>query len=196
VNVRAARPEDGKQVAALFYSTDPAVFDRLCGDGETARSLLEACFARSGAAASQEVVRIAEVEGEVAGAMAAFPLSESERRGRLFYRLLMLRTPPWRWAAQWRLRREAESAPQPQRASFYVDSLATSARFQRRGVARALLDDAERQAAEGGFRSVTIDTGADNDAALAAYPAVGFRQTGASAPTASLPGYVGFVKEL
>ena len=183
-------------MAELFYSTDPAVFDRLCGDGETARTLLEACFARPGTAASAEIVSVAEIDGEVAGAMAAFPLSESGRRSRPFYRLLMRHTRPWRWPGQWRLRSEAESAPTPPPGSFYVDSLATTPRMRRRGVATALLAQAERRAADLGIATLAIDTGADNDAARAAYLRAGFHQTAESAPTASLPGYVGFAREL
>ena len=196
MTVRTARAEDGPLVAELFYSTDPDVFDRMCGSEELARALLEACFARPGTSASSEVVRVAEVDGEPAGAMAAFPLAESDARSRPFYRLLMRRTPPWRWPAQRRLRREAENAPQPPRGSLYVDSLATVPRFQRRGVATALLADAEAQARAMGIRTVAIDTGAENEAARAAYSAAGFRQTGRSSPTASLPGYVGFAKEI
>jgi ribosomal protein S18 acetylase RimI-like enzyme len=196
VKVRAARPEDGALVAELFYSTDPDVFDRLCGDGELARSLLEDCFERPRTATSRDVVAVAEVDGRPAGAMAAFALSESEPRGRTFYRLLMRSTPPWRWPGQWRLRREAENAPEPPRGSFYVDSLATAEAFRRRGVATALLAEAERRAREHGCATLAIDTGAGNDAALATYERAGFRVTGASAPPASLPGYVGFVKEL
>jgi GNAT superfamily N-acetyltransferase len=196
LRIRSAKPGDGAQVAELFYSTDPAVFDRLCGDGETARGLLEACFALPGTAASAEVVSVAELDGDVAGAMAAFPLSESGRRSRPFYRLLMRHTRPWRWPGQWRLRREAENAPTPPAGSFYVDSLAAAPSMRRRGVATALLAEAERLAAELGIATLAIDTGADNEAARAAYLGAGFRQTAESAPTASLPGYVGFAKEL
>jgi GNAT superfamily N-acetyltransferase len=108
----------------------------------------------------------------------------------------MLRTPPWRWPGQWRLRREAENAPTPPRGCFYVDSLATTPRLRRRGVATALLAEAERHAGELGIARLAIDTGADNAPARAAYLRAGFCQTAESAPTASLPGYVGFVKDI
>lgn len=196
MRIRPAEPRDGARAAELFYSTDPVVFDCLCGDGPTARGVLESCFARPGTASSAEVVWVAELDGEVVGAMAAFPLSESARRSRPFFRLLMRRTPPWSWPGQWRLRREAESAPTPPRGSFYVDSLATVPAARRRGVATALLAEAERRAGELGLARLGIDTGADNEAARAAYLHAGFRQTAESAPTRSLPGYVGFVKEL
>ncbi|MEA2404599.1 MAG: Acetyltransferase family [Thermoleophilaceae bacterium] len=196
MRVRPAQQGDGAKVAELFYSTDPAVFDRLCGDGATARGVLESCFARPGTAASAEVVWVAELDGEAAGAMAAFPLGESTRRSRPFFRLLMLRTPPWRWPREWALRREAESAPAPPPGCFYVDSLATFPRVRRRGVATALLAEAERRAVALGIGRLAIDTGADNGPARAAYLRAGFRQTAESAPTKSLPGYVGFVKEI
>ncbi len=196
MRIRPAQPADAEAVALLFYSTDPDVFDRLCGSGETARSLLAACFARPGTAASAEVVSVAELDRDVAGAMAAFPLGESGARSRPFYRLLMRHTPPWRWPGQWRLRSEAENAPTPPAGSFYVDSLATAPEWRRRGVATALLAEAERRAAELRIGTLAIDTGADNDAARAAYERAGFVETGRSAPTRALPGYVGYAKPL
>src|SRR6266536_3216119 len=54
------------------------------------------------------------------------------------------------------------------------DALAVDAAARRRGVATALLEDAERAAAAAGLTGVSLDTGLRNSAAQALYEAYGF----------------------
>ncbi|HEX8053358.1 MAG TPA: GNAT family N-acetyltransferase, partial [Thermoleophilaceae bacterium] len=151
LRLRAARREDADAVALLVHSTAEAMYERFAGDRDSSVRVLRAGFRRAGTGASGDVVTVAEVGGAVAGAMAAFPAQEIERRARRFMRLLLRRTPPWTWRETYRLYRlGAEVAPPPPPSSFYVDSLATDPRHRRRGVARALLAEAERRAREEG----------------------------------------------
>ena len=62
------------------------------------------------------------------------------------------------------------AAPALPAGSFYVDSLACATNARRRGVAGALLAEAERQARGLGCRGVALDTFADNHAALRPLP--------------------------
>ena len=57
---------------------------------------------------------------------------------------------------------------------LYVDALATDAAHRRRGVARALLAEADRMAADAGLDGVALDTGIENRAARALYERTGF----------------------
>lgn len=55
-----------------------------------------------------------------------------------------------------------------------LTDLFVSAAFRRRGIARALIDRAERMALDGGAAEVIILTGWDNQAAQALYRAMGY----------------------
>lgn len=105
--------------------------------------------------------------------------------------------PPWRWpAALWLYRASGRTGPEPPTASFYVDSLATAEESRRRGVGRALLDDAERQAHEHGLRAVALDTWVDNRPARALYRRAGFVEVARTPSLSGMPGGISLVKEL
>jgi len=84
---------------------------------------------------------------------------------------------------------------------LYVDALAVDPAWRRRGVARALLDEADRIAAVRNLRGVALDTGIENRAARALYQRSGFEQRGLrpvpderSARAIGGSGFVGYVK--
>ena len=84
---------------------------------------------------------------------------------------------------------------------LYVDALAVDPAWRRRGVARALLGEADRMAAEHGLRGVALDTGIENRAARALYQRSGFEQRGLrpvpderSARAIGGSGFVGYLK--
>jgi len=175
--VRPAREEDARAVAEAIYLTSPEGFDLFGGRGGRALRLIEAAFARPGSDCSREAVTVAELDGEVAGAMSAFPAEEGDARRRTFLLLALRRRPPWRW---WRVVRVARHG----------------ASFRRRGVAAALLDEAERAARERGLSAVSLDTRSSNSAARALYEGRGYDvhvQVAASRP---IPALVGYVKRL
>ena len=197
VAIRPARAEDAAAVAELLHSTSEDMYQRFAGDRDSSIRLLRAAFGRRGNGASREVVAVAELDGAVAGAMAAFPAAEVEPRGRRFLRLLLWRTPPWTWRRSLELYRlGARVAPPPPEGSYYVDALATAAGQRRRGVASALLAEAERAARERGLPSVALETGAGNTAARALYEARGFEVVARTAPRAGLPGFVAYAKRV
>lgn len=176
--VRPARPDDEAAVALLYEAAAP-YFDVFAGSGERARRLLRSVWRRRGHTASYEVCRIAEVDGEVVGVLAAFPARAGERLARRFLGLTVTRMPAWRWPAILRhLRASATITPLPPAGALYVDALAVSEAVRRRGVARALLDDAAQQARASGSTGIALDTGVENEAAQALYAALGFRRTG------------------
>ena len=195
--VRAYRPRDSGATAALLYESAGGMYDRYAGSRKLAERALSRSLAREGTTASSDVVHVAEIDGRVAGAMAAMPFDEWTPRAHAFLGVTLRSIPPWRWpAALWLYRASGRRAPEPPAASFYVDSLATAEPFRRRGAARALLDDAERQARQHGLRAVALDTWVDNGPARTLYRRVGFTEVAQTPGVSGLPGGVSLVKEL
>ena len=195
--IRRARDDDALAVAELLHETAIDMYERFAGDRDSSIRILAAAFRRPGTGASREVVQVVETDGAVAGAMAAFPATESERRARRFLRLLLVRTPPWTWRASIRLHRKGgRLAPSPPPDSYYVDSLATAPAHRRGGIARALLAHAERDARRLGLASVSLETGQGNTPARALYEIAGFVVAEERTAQAGLPGFVAYVKPL
>jgi ribosomal protein S18 acetylase RimI-like enzyme len=199
--VRAARPDDDGAAELLYISAAP-YYDRYAGGPARARRILAAVYPRDGHTASWEVCRVATLDGEVVGVLAAFPSARDEVLARRFIRLTLPRLPPWRLPGLVRhLRAAAAVSPQPPRGVLYVDALAVAPDRRRRGVARALLAEADRLAAAEGLHGVALDTGIENRAARALYQRSGFSQRGLrpvpderSARAIGGSGFVGYVK--
>ena len=194
---RRARPGDAEAVARLVDESAGGLYDRFAGGPERARRVLRKAFSAPGSNASAEVVWVAELDGEVAAAMAAFPVEQTPRRARAFLVLTLRSLPPWRWPGTLRLYYAgARAAPPPPARSLYVDALATDARRRRRGAALALLEAGAEHARSLGLRSVSIDTGIDNSAARALYRRAGFEEAASRPGSGGLPGFVALVKPL
>ena len=202
VVLRAARPSDPAD-GLLFASAAP-YYTAYAGGTRRARRLLARLYPRSGHTASWEVCRIAEADGAVVGVLAAFPSDACDVLARRFVRLTLAHSAPWRIPALFRhLRATAAVAPQPPGGMLYVDALATAPSARRRGVASALLADAERQAAAAGLVAVALDTGIENRAARVLYERSGFVSRGLrpvpderTARAVGGSGFIGYVKAL
>jgi ribosomal protein S18 acetylase RimI-like enzyme len=195
--VRPARDADVDAVAPLLYETAPGLYDRYAGGRVRALRLLRKAFDEPGNNTSRDVVTVAEVEGSVAGALAAFPVAENSERAGAFMRLTLRTIPPWRWpGALWVYRAGARATPAPPMSALYIDALATDPRHRRRGVASALLGEAERRARGEGLASVALDTSLDNKPARALYLSAGYQEVAYRPPGRTLPGFVALVKEL
>lgn len=195
--VRKARPEDFAEVARILHLSAAEMYDRFSGGRERAVRALERSLAEPGTASSAEVVYVAELEGRVAGAMAAFPVEEAGPRSRGFLRLAVRGAPPWTWpTALYLYWVGGRAAPTPPASAFYVDALATDPAFRRRGVARALLAAAEREARALRLPRVALDTALTNEGARALYASEGFDEMAYRPPGRGLPGFVALVKPL
>jgi ribosomal protein S18 acetylase RimI-like enzyme len=195
--VRRAEPADFPAAARLLHHSAEDMYDRFAGGRERALRLLERSLAEPGNASSADVVWVAEVDGRVAAAMAAFPVEEALPRAAAFLRLALRHAPPWRWpealVLYWL---GGRAAPTPPPAALYVDALATDPAFRRRGAARALLAEAERLARTRGLPAVALDTTVGNRDARALYAREGFEEVAYRPPGRRLPGFVGLVKAL
>ena len=195
MRVRKARQEDVGAVARPLFESAPDMYARFSGGRERALAALERGFGEPGTVASGEVVWLVELEDGPAAAMAAFPVTEAAARSRAFLRLTLRGTPFWRWPGTLRLYWAGGRAnPKPRDDSLYIDALATDPALRRRGAARALLEEAEREARVRELPAVTLDTTIDNAGARALYAAAGFDEVAYRAPTRALPGFVALFK--
>jgi ribosomal protein S18 acetylase RimI-like enzyme len=200
MDIRPARPDD--PAAALLYESAKPYYDAYAGGSPRARALLDAIYPRPGHAASFELCRVAIEDGRLVGVVAGFPVLEGDRLARTFVRLSVPRLPVWAWPATLRhLRAAGRVSPTPPANAFYVDALAVDAGYRRRGIAKALLADAEQRARRAGLAGLALDTGLHNDAARALYLAYGFSERDVRrAPDARTaraiggPGFVGYFK--
>jgi ribosomal protein S18 acetylase RimI-like enzyme len=197
VRVRKARQEDAAVAARLLFESAPDMYLRFSGDRERALATLERAFCEPGNLASGDVTWLAEMDGRPAAVMAGFPVTQAAARSRAYLGLTLRGTPFWRWPGVLSLYwLGGRASPAPRNESFYIDALATDPEFRRRGAARALLDEAERQARTHGLPAVSLDTTMNNEGARALYAAVGFDEVVYRLPSRRLPGFVGLVKVL
>jgi ribosomal protein S18 acetylase RimI-like enzyme len=196
--VRPARATDVEAVAPLLYLSAADMYNRFAGGRERALAVIRRAFERPGNSASAEVVTVTELDGAVAGALAAYPVAESTARARAFLRVgLGGGIRPWRWPGALRLYwLGARAAPAPPEATYYIDALAVADGARRRGLARALLAQAEDEARERGLHAVSLDTALHNKPARALYTGVGYDEVAYRPPTRGLPGFVALVKPL
>jgi ribosomal protein S18 acetylase RimI-like enzyme len=192
VRVRKARKDDAAVVARLLYESSPQIYDRFAGSRDRALVILEQAFVEPGTVAAAEVVRVVEAGGVPVAAMAAFPIAEGPARARAFVGLALRRVPFWLWARTLRLYSAGTRAARED--SLYIDALATDSAHRRRGAARILLEEAEREALELGLKAVTLDTTLDNDVARALYADAGFDEVAYRGATRGLPGFVALVR--
>ena len=182
-------------MARLLFESAPDMYVRFSGGRERALATLERALGESGNVASGDVAWVVEIDGAAAAAMTAFPVTEAGARSRAFLRLALRGQPFWRWPRTLRLYWAGGHAnPRPRDDSMYIDALATDPDFRRRGAARALLEEADRQARARGLPAVTLDTSIDNEGARALYAATGFDEVAYRAPARGLPGFVALVK--
>ena len=195
--VRPARATDDEAVAPLLYLSAADMYDRFAGGRGRAEAVIRRAFDRPGNSASAEVVTVAELDGRVAGAMAAYPVAESMSRARAFLRVTLRGIRPWRWPVAMRLYwLGGRMAPAPPDATLYIDALAVDDGSRRRGVARELLERAERDARAFGLRAISLDTALHNKPARALYLGAGYEEVAYRPPTRGLPGFVALVKPL
>ena len=196
-SVRPYAPDDAAAVAPILYESSGGLYDRYAGSRKLAERVILGALEREGTTVSSDVVYVAELDGQVAGAMAAMPYPEWTPRAQGFLRVTLRCIPPWRWPRALAVyRASGRVAPEPPSSCFYVDSLATQSDFRRRGVAGALLKEADRLASELGLGHVALDTWTDNHAARSLYARQGFREVSLTPGQGLLPGGVSLIKAL
>jgi ribosomal protein S18 acetylase RimI-like enzyme len=197
IELRAAEPRDDPAIARLMYETAAGRYDLFAGDRARALRLLAQTIPRRGNDTSREGVTVAEIDGQVAGILATFPVAEGTARRRRFVRRVLRHRAPWHWPRVLRLARMGEDlGPEPPADGLYIDALATDPRHRRRGVATALLDAAAERARERGLAKLALDTTAANAGARALYERAGFHLTGELPAGPVIPAVVFYEREV
>ena len=202
VTVRPAALDDAAD--DLLYLSSQRYYDAYAGGEQAARRILRRAHRKPGHPASVSLCRVAVAGGRVVGVIVGFPAGDAETLARRFLTLTAPRVPPWRWPRLLRhLNAASDMSPTPAAGSWYVDALAVAEDARRRGVARALLADAEAIARGQGATGVSLDTGLENTPARRLYEAGGYEQRGIrrarderAARAIGGAGFVGFFKPL
>ena len=194
-SIRPSRPGDAEAVAALVYETSQRMYDDLAGGRGRAVRLLARAFERRTTNASLDVFEVVELEGTVGAAMAAFPASELRQRENAMMKFLLPRMLLRRLPRVLYLNVRARlAAPRVPLDALYVATLATDARFRRRGLARLLLARAEQRARLLALPRLALDTVASNVAARALYESAGFEPVSTTEPLRGVPSFVLYLK--
>jgi ribosomal protein S18 acetylase RimI-like enzyme len=181
----------------LLYGVNPHLHDRFAGGPDRALRLIEEAFDGEGHSGSAEVVRVAEVDGRLAGVIGCYPGWEGAARGRADVRMGLRARAWWRrpplLAFVYRMQRALPESPQE---ALYIDALATAPEFRRQGVARALLAAAEEEARSLGLIRVCLETEVDNRPARSLYESCGFLVASEGRSVRGIPRFVSYVREL
>jgi ribosomal protein S18 acetylase RimI-like enzyme len=197
VRVRPARAGEADLLAPLLYAVNPGLHDRFAGGRERALQLIVEAFDEPGHSASAEVVRVAEVNGQLAGVMCCYPNWEGRARARADVRLGMRRRPllrkPLLFLFVYRMQRAIPESPHE---ALYIDALATAPEFRRQGVARTLLARAEEEARSLGLIRICLETEVDNRPARSLYQRFGFLLAAQGRNVRGMPRFVTYVREI
>ena len=165
ITLRKARREDAPHLAVTELMTAPEFATFLLDglfEGRSVGGTLSEIYARGGTD-SYEWSWVAEVAGEIVGAIGAYPVAlvkPSEDTGEAAERLAYF--DPIRLAM-------------PQDA-FHIGRVGVLAPFRRKGIAKQLINAAVSAAGEHGEQRVSLFVWEDNVEAIALYKALGFTQ--------------------
>jgi ribosomal protein S18 acetylase RimI-like enzyme len=164
ITTRKAAPEDDHHLAEFVNMASEGLahhlWARAAGTGETAWDVGRRRARREEGSFSYRNAVIAEVDGEVAGALVGYPLPEAPEP-----------IDPQMPAMFVPLQELENLAP----GTWYVNVLATYPTFRRRGVASHLLGLAEAQVAGAGSRGLSIIVADTNVAARRLYEGRGYK---------------------
>ena len=116
---------------------------------------------------SYKNTRIAEMNGEIAGALLSYPGD--------IYRDLRHKTFSELWPDL--IQMEAESDQETDPGEYYLDSLAVLPEFRHRGIGRALLLDGIQKGIDQGYSQIALVADADMPHLVRLYESIGFKPT-------------------
>ena len=175
--IRPAAPEDARVAGTLIHSAMGRLAGPLLGARSTndAAAILARLFLRRHNRFSCEFAVMAESDGEPVGIALGY---SAETMPRLeiptawhLLRILGAARFTHMLRAAWPLRRVREAKA----GEYFLNTVAVLRAYQARGVGTALLDHAEAQAAERGFRACSLTVEIDNARACDLYQRRGYR---------------------
>lgn len=164
--LRNAKKEDAAGVLPLMMDAIGSIAYSLTGEDspQEAMAVLEEFYCREGNRLSYENVTVLEKEGRVAAFMLAYHGSRAEALDRPLKARLEARGKP-----------SAAIVCEAGQDEFYLDSLAVHPDFRGQGLGTLLLEEFGRQAAEEGWRRLSLLVEEHNGGARKLYERLGYR---------------------
>lgn len=176
--LRPARRSDAEQCSGLIYAPGPGLWDFVFGNGKAIGAIAR-LFADGIGPYGWRACAVAEVDGEVAGAVMWYPQADQRRlKLELILQMLRLRGIQYRVRAMRRGSQVLSVLPPVGSGEGYVSCLSTHASRRGTGIGTALLDEVWRLALAGGCKTLVLDVSSENDGARRLYERLGFHVTG------------------
>jgi ribosomal protein S18 acetylase RimI-like enzyme len=182
IELRPPKPAEARACARLLLMSGPDLLSYLYQETEPGIiDLLESCVRAENHTFSWRNAVIEVCDGVVRGLIVAMPVRDL---GRYAFRELasvmahqptVLRSIAALFRMLWRVR-VASHYPKLEKTEYFVANLAVGTEHRRKGVARRLMEDLERRAAESGFTKLSLYVELDNSEALAFYRSFGFQE--------------------
>ena len=115
---------------------------------------------------SYKYTRVAEVDGQIAGALLSYPGD--------IYRDLRRKTFSELWPDL--IRMEAESDQETDPGEYYLDSLAVLPEYRGKGIGRALIRDGIEKGLALGYKTISLVADSDMPHLVSLYESLGFRK--------------------
>ena len=177
LTLRPATPEDAEPAAVLMYETMGTLGDFLFGQSAGAGTIrvLAALFRERGHFLSYQYSVLAEMEGTIAGIAQEIPEAELSK-ATLHLARTFSKCFGWRagFGLAWRgfpLAFEGDA----EAGEFFVSTLAVAPAHRKRGIGRALLEDAERRAQDLNISTCSLSVMLHNTGAFRFYQRAGYR---------------------
>ena len=178
LNIRAARPEDAKDVAPLIYSSGPRAFEFIFSNGKKQACLgfLQDCFSRKSSMFSYEHHHVVEDQGQVVAIIGAFTKSSMGKTqlstGMQIFRYLGF------WGGFKSLLRglkfESKIVKPPLSGCYYICHVGVRSDHQGLGIGEKMVAFIESVAHEKGIRKLSLDVSVINPRAQKLYERLGF----------------------
>lgn len=180
IAIRPAGPDDDRDFARLMTMSDTTFLPFLFG--KNFEQVVQKQFRNRRSLFSFEHVRIAEVEGSVAGMLLAYTYDQMRREmarwGAGFLGSVglgfLVRLPVMLFHTIFRRRPAGPRPSWVNPGEYYLANMAVFLEFRRQGIGRMLLADAEARARELGCTCLALDVEAENAAAVSLYERYGF----------------------
>lgn len=173
--IRKARIEDKKIVAQLIWDAIEEQANYFTGNDTPDEILngLEDLFTQPHNRFSYENAMIAEIDGQVAGSIIAFPGREMRSLDESILQGLMKRFPEGSPEYN-RIIPAIQAAKEAHDDEFYIDNLAVLETHQGKGIGKKLIETAEQTAFERGFGKISMLAEKDNVKAFNIYKRLGY----------------------
>lgn len=175
--IRRARPEDSLAAADLIITTGENIFGYLFfRDRARTLDLVRHLFEMEGNELSHTHAYLAEIDGRISGIISFLTRREMRKTNRAMAGAIVAQMGLL--SALMRLPRYIhfdQLTEAVDGSGYYIEHLATTKAFRRRGVATHLLSFCEAHARERGLGRLALDVDVDNAPAMRLYERFGFR---------------------